>query len=125
MSTSIWPKIRDTKVPAGGVHIWWLLQAGFVIKSPSGTMVAIDPYLTNSVQTSYGVSRGHPAPVSPEECEFDAVMATHPHDDHQDPPTLAGKASTLIPTLLYHSFESTDSARHLFPIIIGARILDQ
>jgi len=85
MSTSIWPKIRDTQVPAGGAHIWWLLQAGFVIKSPSGTMVAIDPYLTNSVQTSYGVSRGHPAPVSPEECEFDAVMATHPHDDHQDP----------------------------------------
>jgi len=88
MTTSIWPLIRDTQVPKGGAHIWWLRQAGFVIKSPSGTMVAIDPYLTDSVMTSYGVPRGYPAPVSPEECEFDAVMATHPHDDHQDPETI-------------------------------------
>ena len=82
---SLWPLIRDTKVPEGGVHIWWLLQAGFVIKSPGGFMVSIDPYLTDSVITSYSQARENPAPVLPEECEFDAVMATHPHDDHQDP----------------------------------------
>jgi L-ascorbate 6-phosphate lactonase len=35
--------------------------------------------------TSYNVPRGYPAPLSPEESEFDAVMATHPHDDHIDP----------------------------------------
>lgn len=83
--SSLWPLIRDTQVPEGGVHIWWLLQAGFVIKSPSGNLVCIDPYLTDSVITSYDVARGYPAPILPEECEFDAVMATHPHDDHQDP----------------------------------------
>lgn len=82
---SIWPLIRDTKVPSGSVHIWWLLQAGFVIKSPSGTMICIDAYLTDSVKTSYGISRGYPAPLSPEESEFDAILAGHPHDDHQDP----------------------------------------
>jgi len=82
---SIWPLIRDTKVPKGGVHIWWLRQAGFVIKSPGGFTVAVDAYLTNSVMTSYNVPRGYPAPLSPEESEFDAVMATHPHDDHIDP----------------------------------------
>ena len=87
-SESIWPKIRDTQVPEGAVHIWWLLQAGFVIKSPSGVMVCIDPYLTDSVITSYGVARGYPAPISAEEAEFDAIMATHPHDDHIDPETL-------------------------------------
>lgn len=85
---SIWPLIRDTPVPIGGVHIWWLLQAGFVIKSPSGHMICIDPYLTDSVITSYGVARGFPAPISPEEADFDAVLATHPHDDHQDPETI-------------------------------------
>ncbi len=84
-SESIWPLIRETAVPAGGVHIWWLLQAGFVIKSPDGYTVCIDPYLTNSVMTSYGVERGHPAPLTPEESEFDLILATHPHDDHQDP----------------------------------------
>ena len=82
---SIWPLIRDTEVPKGGVHIWWLRQAGFVIKSPGGFTVAVDAYLTNSVMTSYNVPRGFPAPLTPEESEFDAVMATHPHDDHIDP----------------------------------------
>ena len=82
---SLWPTIRDTPVPQGAVHIWWLLQAGFVIKSPGGFTVCIDAYLTDSVKTSYGISRGYPAPLSPEESEFDAVMATHSHDDHQDP----------------------------------------
>ena len=82
---SIWPLIRDRSVPTDGVHIWWLRQAGFVIKSPGGFMVCIDAYLTDSVMTSYGVARGYPAPLSPEESDFDVVLATHPHDDHMDP----------------------------------------
>ena len=82
---SIWPLIRDRSVPTDGVHIWWLRQAGFVIKSPGGFMVCIDAYLTNSVMTSYGVARGYPAPLSPEESDFDVILATHPHDDHMDP----------------------------------------
>ena len=80
-NSSLWPVIRDTPVPAGGVHVWWLLQAGFVIKSPGGYTVCIDAYLTDSVNTSYGISRGYPAPLSPEESEFDVVLATHSHDD--------------------------------------------
>ena len=76
-NNSLWPVIRDTPVPAGAVHVWWLLQAGFVIKSPGGYTVCIDAYLTDSVKTSYGISRGYPAPLSPEESEFDAVLATH------------------------------------------------
>ncbi|MCX6429726.1 MAG: MBL fold metallo-hydrolase [Actinobacteria bacterium] len=87
-NNSIWPLIRDTKVPEGAVHIWWLLQAGFVIKSPGGFTVCIDAYLTDSVQTSYGISRGYPAPLTADESEFDVVLATHPHDDHQDPETI-------------------------------------
>ena len=82
---SLWPAIRDAQVPQGQVHIWWLYQAGFVIKSPGGTMIAIDPYLSESVQASYGIGRGVPAPLTAEEVELDAVLATHPHDDHLDP----------------------------------------
>ncbi|GAA1265149.1 hypothetical protein GCM10009677_16370 [Sphaerisporangium rubeum] len=84
-ATSVWPDIRDTAVPEGTVGIWWLYQAGFVIKSPGGTTVAIDPYLSESVVASYGISRGVPAPLTAEESEFDIVLATHPHDDHLDP----------------------------------------
>ncbi len=85
---SIWPLIRDTKVPEGAVHVWWLRQAGFVIKSPGGYTVCIDAYLTDSVSTSYGISRGYPAPLSADESAFDVILATHPHDDHQDPETI-------------------------------------
>ncbi len=82
---SLWPRIRDDVVPARSVHIWWLYQAGFVIKSPGGTMIAIDPYLSESVLMSYGIGRGVPAPLTAAEVAFDAVVVTHPHDDHLDP----------------------------------------
>ncbi len=86
---SLWPRIRDDVVPPGAVHIWWLYQAGFVIKSPGGTMLAIDPYLSESVLMSYGIGRGVPAPLTATEAEFDAVVATHSHDDHLDPDCVA------------------------------------
>lgn len=94
---SIWPDIRDTAVPVGSVRIWWLYQAGFVIKSSGGTTVAIDPYLSESVMASYGIARAVPAPLTAQESEFDALLATHPHDDHLDPDcvtTFAGHAET-------------------------------
>lgn len=85
VATSLWPTIRADVVPPGTVGIWWLYQAGFVIKSPGATMIAIDPYLSESVQSSYGISRAVPTPLTAQEAEFDAVLATHPHDDHLDP----------------------------------------
>nr|WP_240189319.1 MBL fold metallo-hydrolase [Nakamurella flavida] len=81
----MWPEIRDTPVEVGHVRIWWLYQAGFVVKSPGGTTVAIDPYLSDSVMASYGIPRAVTAPLSAAEAEFDALLATHPHDDHLDP----------------------------------------
>lgn len=85
MSPSLWQRIVDDVVPEGTVSIWWLYQAGFVIKSPGGTTIAIDPYLSESVQASYGIARAVPTPVTAQELEVDAVLATHPHDDHLDP----------------------------------------
>lgn len=41
------------------------------------------------MRASYGISRGRPAPLSAEDLEVDAVLATHPHDGHLDPDSVA------------------------------------
>lgn len=82
-------EMKGTQVPGGMLAIWYLGQAGIVVKAAEGTF-AIDPYL------------GHPepdvrrfaAPFAPEELDFlDAVLCTHNHSDHLDPYTLKGIAA--------------------------------
>ena len=39
--------ILDYAVPPRSATLWWLGQAGLIVKSPAGALVAVDPYLTN------------------------------------------------------------------------------
>ena len=64
---------------------WWLGGTGFVFKTPAGTQVYIDPYLTNCVSSIFGVERGFDAPIRAEDARPDLVIATHWHEDHLDP----------------------------------------
>lgn len=88
--------LRAYHVPAGSLTLWWLGQAGYVIKSPGGKLVAIDPYLTNSCRAigeSVGLNfdRLVPSPLTPAEMVgIDLYAMTHSHGDHLDPETLAG-----------------------------------
>ena len=50
-------QMSENSVPSGGVSIWWLGQNGWVIKSPAGKLIAIDPYLTNACK-AVGASAG-------------------------------------------------------------------
>jgi L-ascorbate 6-phosphate lactonase len=75
-------------VPAGHVAAWWLGGSGFVFKTPAGTQVWIDPYLSDSVRGIFGVGRAFPPPISAEEAHPDAVISTHWHEDHLDPGTI-------------------------------------
>ena len=96
METLSAEKLRAHRVPQGSLTLWWLGQAGFVIKSPAGKIVALDPYLTNSVkalgdQYGYNLDRLVPPPLSPAEMAgIDLYAMTHSHGDHLDPETLAG-----------------------------------
>ena len=45
---SLMREIREFPVPRGTVALWFLGQNGFIFKSPEGTLLAIDLYLTNS-----------------------------------------------------------------------------
>ena len=42
-------EILSTKVGHRELAIFWLWQNSFVLKTPQGTLIAIDPYLSHSV----------------------------------------------------------------------------
>jgi L-ascorbate 6-phosphate lactonase len=78
-------RIADRKIPQGQIVAWWLGGSGFIFKTPSGTRVCIDPYLSNSAEPIFGIGRGFPTPITPEELNADVVICTHTHEDHLDP----------------------------------------
>ncbi len=85
MTSSLTEQIAQTQVAPGTVTLWWLGGTGFVCKTAAGTRVYIDPYLTNCVSQIFGVERGFPTPIKPEDAQPDLLIATHWHEDHLDP----------------------------------------
>jgi L-ascorbate 6-phosphate lactonase len=85
--------ILGAKVRKGSAAIWWLCQMGFLIKTPAGTVVSIDAYLTDScrkIGESVGLdlSRRVPVQIEPRELQADYFLCTHSHQDHADPETI-------------------------------------
>lgn len=87
-SAQLWQEIEKTDVGEGTLAFWWLYQAGIVLKSPGGTILAVDPYLSESVMRSYHLPRGVPSPLDPADATVDALLATHSHEDHLDPDSI-------------------------------------
>ena len=77
-----------TKVlTARGTSIFSVGQAGFIIKSSNGQLLAIDLYLSECVERvegNTGFKRLLPHILAPDELSFDVVICTHPHLDHFD-----------------------------------------
>jgi L-ascorbate 6-phosphate lactonase len=67
------------------VVLWWLGQAGFAFKSPSGAVLFADPYLSDAVERLAGFKRLSLAPIAAEDVRADMVVLTHEHTDHLDP----------------------------------------
>ena len=71
----------------GRTHIFATGQAGFIIKTAEGRLIAIDLYLSDCVERlegHMGYKRMCPKVLNADELEFDAVICTHPHWDHFD-----------------------------------------
>lgn len=89
---SLMREIREYSVPAGAVAVWWLGQNGYIFKSPEGTLVSTDLYLTNSCGETLGspidLNRRVPILIPPEELQVDVFTCTHNHLDHTDPYTI-------------------------------------
>lgn len=68
-------------------HIFALGQAGYIIKSKCGKLLAIDPYLSNCVETvegNVGYKRLLPKIIEPHELDLNILICTHFHRDHYD-----------------------------------------
>jgi len=80
--------IQNINLEPGQAALWFLGQAGYLVRS-EGVTVAIDPYLSDSVKTtSPEFSRVRPAPMEPEDLAVDLYLVTHDHADHLDPETI-------------------------------------
>lgn len=79
--------IKVLTARAGKTHIFSVGQAGYIVKSASGQMLAIDLYLSECVERAEenaGFKRLLPKILTPFEIDFDVVICTHPHLDHFD-----------------------------------------
>lgn len=90
---SLMRDIRSFAVPKGEVGIWWLGQNGFLFKSPEGTLIGVDLYLTDSCAAlgaplGVNTSRAVPVLITPEALDVDLFACTHNHQDHTDPETV-------------------------------------
>ena len=92
MDTSMAERVAGKQVAAGHVSCWWLGGSGFVFKTAAGTVLYVDPYLSDSVKGIFGVDRAFPPPISPDAVRTDAVISTHWHEDHLDPGTIPAVA---------------------------------
>lgn len=92
MNTSVAERVTSKQVAAGHVACWWLGGSGFIFKTAAGTVLYVDPYLSDSVKGIFGVDRAFPPPVSPDAVRTDAVISTHWHEDHLDPGTIPAVA---------------------------------
>jgi L-ascorbate metabolism protein UlaG (beta-lactamase superfamily) len=82
--------VHDMVVAPGRLAVTWLGGAGFAFKTASGRVVAVDPYLSDSLDHYYSWKRLplSPIPMAPAELQADLVLATHAHEDHLDPETI-------------------------------------
>lgn len=92
-------EIAAYSVPRCSFALWYLGQNGWILKSPSGFTVAIDPYLSdfcNGRRPNIDQARQLPVFIEPGDLAVDLLACTHSHVDHACPVTIAGalKAGT-------------------------------
>ena len=69
--------------PDGKTSLFFVVQAGFVLKSKKGTTMGVDLYLTDCVERFDGFKRLSPKVMDPS-TPIDYVVASHWHLDHFD-----------------------------------------
>lgn len=91
--------VQIADAPLGKTHLIFLGQAGFVLKSKSGKLLAIDLYLSDCVARYDGFKRLISFVLHPDEIVFDYIITTHAHYDHFDPdsvPKLMANGKTKL-----------------------------
>ncbi len=76
------------------VELTALGQSGYALRAESGELLLVDPYLSDYVEEELGAARIAPAVLDIESAAAIALVATHWHPDHLDPPTCRALART-------------------------------
>ena len=77
-------RFYDAPVPEGKVALYWLGQAGFLLKAATGKTVMVDPYFSNCCERFFGFKRLMAPTLTPTELLPDVLLITHAHYDHLD-----------------------------------------
>ncbi len=99
--------VRTTHVAEGAVALWWIGQGGVLFKGSDGTVLAVDPFLSDAgahrPPPATPTPRQFPTLISPESLGAlaTAVLCTHEHLDHVDPEAIgllaaANPATTFL-----------------------------
>jgi L-ascorbate 6-phosphate lactonase len=96
-------RIRTQSVAPNTVAIWWLGQNSYVIKG-TGVSIMIDPFFSRPGDPARYVR--DEAPIRADELQPDAVLCTHNHSDHTDPPFLVALAQASPETRFFGPPES-------------------
>ena len=92
--------ITDHTLPHEQAAVWWLGQAGYIIKS-LGVTIAIDPYLSDvAAEEDSEFTRLYPPPFEPETLDVSLYLITHDHLDHLDPVTITRYKKKLTTTFI-------------------------
>lgn len=105
------PILDGLEVPEDGLAVFWTGQAGFAIKTHSGSLVLIDPHLSFSMRRAtyfYEQPVLDPTVVKP-----NLVFCTHDHIDHTDPETLVPLAEHSPETVFVGPPESAAHMKRL------------
>ena len=87
-------QVNQTSVPKGQVAIFWLGQAGFLLKTHEQHTIMIDPYFSAYVERLFpemgqGFKRLMPPPCDASEVKADVLLISHEHADHLDVDAIA------------------------------------
>lgn len=78
-------KVMGTPIAKNELGVFFLGQAGFIFKTSSGKLLAVDPYLSDCCERYFGFKRLMPHLLDAGELTLDYLVATHAHYDHFDP----------------------------------------
>jgi len=101
--------LRSISVPKGSVRVFWLEQSHFVVVTPQGARIHIDPFLSREVKPENHI---YPMPLlAPADAVATFVLLTHDHRDHTDPHTLLPMAKGNPSCRFYGPREAIERCR--------------
>ena len=121
-------KLSNCHPAPGQIGIFWLGQAGFLIKNSKGELLAIDPYLSNAVERICGLKRLMMPVMEPEELNPDCLLVSHHDEDHLDMDIIPGllsrnpNAKLFGPSTVYRMCQEAGvNESQLVALVVGWR----